>query len=83
MIKRERLEQNRLERGLNSGFANKDKISVKTDLSSKDTVLQVKHVKQSSNAKKTIAHRIETQFNELAKKIDKKPNGFVARMKCK
>lgn len=40
-------------------------------------------VKKTSNAKKTIAHRLEAQFNELATTIDKKPNGFVARMKRK
>lgn len=40
-------------------------------------------VKKTSNAKKTIAHKLEVQFNALATVIDKKPNGFVARMKCK
>lgn len=83
MIKYEKLDQNRLERGLNRGFNNSSKIAVSTDLSSKDTIIQVKHVKKSSVAKKTIAHRIEAQFNQLASTIDKKPNRFVARMKCK
>jgi hypothetical protein len=40
-------------------------------------------VKKTSNAKKTIAHRLEAQFNQLATTIDKRPNGFVARMKRK
>ena len=40
-------------------------------------------VKKTSNAKKTIAHRLEAQFNQLATAIDKKPNGFISRMKCK
>lgn len=40
-------------------------------------------IKKTSNKKKTISHRLEAQFNELATVIDKKPNGFVARMKRK
>ncbi len=75
-------EQNRLEIGLNSGFANGAKIRVNTDLSNKDTIIQVTNVKTSSVAKKTIAHKLESQFNQLATKCDKKPNGFVKRIKA-
>jgi hypothetical protein len=39
-------------------------------------------VKKTNSAKKTIAHRLEKQFSDLANVIDKKPNGFIARKKA-
>ena len=39
-------------------------------------------VKKSNTAKKTIAHKLESQFNQLAGAIDKKPNGFIKRIKA-
>jgi hypothetical protein len=39
-------------------------------------------VKTSSTAKKTICHKLEKQFSQLAGKIDKKPNSFIKRIKA-
>jgi hypothetical protein len=39
-------------------------------------------VKTSSTVKKTICHKVEKQFSQLAGKIDKKSNGFIKRIKA-
>ena len=39
-------------------------------------------VKTSSIAKKTIAHKLEKQFNQVATQCDKKSNGFIKRIKA-
>lgn len=86
MIKYEKRNQNRIEVALNSGFNNSQKVIVKTDLSSKDTIRQVNGVKMSSFAKKNRVRLCENIEQKILLQggvnIDKKPNGFISRKKA-
>ena len=66
------------------GFRTKRNTCIDTKNAIKqDSVSKQVSIKKTSIAKKTIAHRIEAQFDELCRThLDKKRNGFVARKKA-
>jgi len=41
-----------------------------------------KGIKKTSATKINTPHKLEAQFNQLATVIDKKPNGFIKRIKA-
>ena len=65
------------------GFRTKRNTRIDTNNAIKQDIISKQGgIKKTSIAKKTIAHRLEAQFNVLAQICDKKPNGFVARKKA-
>jgi hypothetical protein len=51
------------------------------DINKKYTI-RCSGVKKTSASKINTPHKLEAQFNQLATVIDKKPNGFIKRIKA-